>query len=89
MRSSGPPPSGGGSPPSIPQSCTTLVGNRNAQTASLAGKQVGQVQSGSPAECCDACKLSSTVRRALDSLSTTFCILRSKVVGFEVFWGCW
>jgi len=38
------------------------VGNCNAQTANLARNQVTQIQSGSPAECCDACKLSSTVR---------------------------
>ena len=73
-RSSGGPPSGGGSPPSIPQSCTTLVGNCNAQTANLAGNQVGQVNSGSPAECCDACKLSSTVRRVLYLKTLIFCM---------------
>ena len=57
---------GGGQAPSVPQSCSQLVGNCHAQVAELSGDYLrnnAQTSVGSPAECCDACKLAALVRR--------------------------
>jgi hypothetical protein len=56
---------GGGSAPAVPQSCSALVGNCNAQRANLSGSPLASNSSlttPSPAECCDACKMAVSVR---------------------------
>ncbi len=56
---------GGGEAPAVPQSCSNLVGNCNAQRANLSGSNLpnnASLTTPSPAECCDACKMVQPVR---------------------------
>ena len=60
----------------MPQSCAQLVGNCHAQVAELSGDYLrngAQLSVGSPAECCDACKLAALVRWLPPNPRTGFC----------------